>query len=150
MCYNNQEHLKLISLYLNFKNENKSMISEDSTSLTKLRKYEGQLCDHLFWVKRSDFFLLIRNYITNSINIEQFNIEFSFLWYGRMTKFNASKFNLAYLNGFDPDFKSQNFSTYMTAIFRVLEELEDEISSEDNVKNYILYVTYKNFPSIIP
>lgn len=150
MCYNNKKHLELIGKYLDFKNQNKCMINEDYISLMELRKYEGRLCDHLFWTKRSDFFLLIYNYITNSITIEEFDSSFLALWNNRMGKFKIYKFDLHYLNGFCPDFQSQNFSNQMTAIFRVLEELEDEISDEASVKNFIVSIVRKNFPFIIP
>ena len=79
MKYNNKRHLKLLNYLLDFKKQNKSLRSEDPEASSKLIQYQISLQDHLFWNNRKGFVLLMKNFVNDSLELEQFEIDFSLL-----------------------------------------------------------------------
>ena len=140
MEYNNEKHLKLIEQYLNLKKQNKNLLYENRKAASELTYYEIQLYNHIFWTKKTHFVLLMQNYIDNLITLENFEAEFSFLWYSKMEKLQAIKLDLEWLKNFYPSPQSENFGTYITAVFRQFEELDDEVCNEQEARDFIIHI----------
>ena len=80
--------------------------------------------------KRSDFVLLMQNYIENSMTLEELEIAFSCLWTSTMKEFKRIKLDLERLKNFYLNPESVNCCSYITAVYRQFEALEDEIYTE--------------------
>ena len=80
MKYNNKRHLKLLNYLLDCKNQNKSLQIEDPEADAELIQYQICLQDHIFWSKRKGFVLLMKYFVDDSLELEQFEIDFSLLW----------------------------------------------------------------------
>lgn len=80
----------------------------------------------------------MQNYIENSIKFEEFETAFSSLWNRRMREFQQIKLDLEQIKNFQPNPESANFCSYVTCVFRQFERLEDEVSTEQQVRDYII------------
>ena len=143
MEYNNKKHLKLLNYLLDCKKQNKSLHIEDPEADAELTQYQIYLQDHIFWSKRKEFVLLIKYFIDDSLELEQFESDFSILWWQTMDEYDSVKRNLKLIENFHPNSGSYQFCSWITAIFRQFEELEDEYCTEQDVKDYVKKVYLK-------
>jgi hypothetical protein len=148
MEYNNKKHLKLLNYLLYYKKQNKNLQIEDPDADAELTQYQIYLQDHIFWSNRKKFVLLMKYFVDNSLELEQFEIDFSLLWWETMEEDNAVKLNLKRINNFHPNPRSYKFGSWITAIYRQFEELEDEYCTEREVKDYVRYVLQEIQPSL--
>ena len=82
----------------------------------------------------------MQNYIGNSITPENFEIAFSSLWKSKMKEFNQMKLDLERLKNFEPNPDSANCGAFRSCVYRQFEELEDEICTEQEARDYIMYI----------
>ena len=82
----------------------------------------------------------MQNYIENSITPEEFEIAFSSLWTSTMNEFDAIRLDLERLKNFHPNPESAKCGSYITCVYRQFEELEDEICTEQEARDYIIYI----------
>lgn len=143
MEYNNEKHLKLVEQTLNWKKQNKHIFREDPKAYSELTQYEIQLYNYLFWTKKTDFVLLMQNYIDNSMTLEEFETDFSLLWWSILKELETTKLDLERLKNFYPSPQSEKFGTYITAIYRQFEELEDEVCTEQEAKDFVKNIYFK-------
>jgi hypothetical protein len=148
MEYNNKKHLKLLNYLLYYKKQNKNLQIEDPDADAELTQYQIYLQDHIFWSNRKKFVLLMKYFVDNSLELEQFEIDFSLLWWETMEEDNAVKLNLKRINNFHPNPRSYKFGSWITAIYRQFEELENEYCTEREVKDYVRYVLQEIQPSL--
>ena len=99
--------------------------------------YQGVLANHLFWVEREEFLVIIEKFLNNTIEFEQFEEEFSKLWVTTQIKSYRSGRNSIIIKMIDPDPQSDSFCFYMIAIYRGFEEIEDEVSTEEELKLFV-------------
>jgi len=78
--YDNKKHLKLLNYLLDCKKQNKSLLIEDPEAYAELTQYQVYLQDHIFWSKRKKFFLVMKSFVDDSLELEQFKIDFTLLW----------------------------------------------------------------------
>ena len=116
MEYSNEKHLKLLNYLLDCKKQNKSLQIEDPEADAELIQYQICLQDHIFWSKRKGFLLLMKSFVDDSLELEQFEIDFSLLWRETMDEYNAVKLNLKLINNFHPNPRSYKFCSWITAI----------------------------------
>ena len=125
MKYNNEKHLELVEQSLNFKKQNKEIFLENSKASSELIYYQIQLQNHLFWTQKSDFVLLMQNYIENSMTSEEFE---------------RIRLDLKRLKNFHPNPESVNCGSYITGVYRQFEDLEDEVYTEQEARDYIIHI----------
>lgn len=140
MTYNNGKHLKLVEEFLDSKKKNKKIFFKNSKENMELHYCQIYLQDHLFWTKKNDFVLLMQNYINNSLTLEKFEIAYSLLWNSVMEEFQKIRLNLEALKNFEPSPESEKYTTYITAVYRQFEELDDEICTEQEARDYIVHI----------
>ena len=137
MTYNKIRHLELLRRFLDFKNQGKDLYTENRDEYMELQEYRCALYHHIFWTRRKEFVLCMKTYVHDSIDFEQFEIAFSQLWWDSMEEDKALQIDLKGLKNFELDPKSDGFGSFITAVFRQFEVLEDEECTEQEVKDYV-------------
>ena len=137
MTYNKIRHLELLKRFLDFKNKGKDLYTENRDEYMELQEYRCALYHHIFWKNKEQFVLLMENYTHNSIDIEQFEIAFSQLWWKTMEQDEALQMDLKRVENLQLDPKSDGFGSFITSVFRQFEVLEDEECTEQEVKDYV-------------
>lgn len=81
----------------------------------------------------------MEKFVNDSINMEQFETEFSLLYWRTHKAFETFKKDLKKLKRLELDPRSSEceFSTFIVSIFRQFEVLEDEECSEQDVKDLV-------------
>jgi hypothetical protein len=137
MTYNKIRHLKLLKCFLDYKKQGKDLYTENRDEYMELQKYRCALYHHIFWKSKEEFALLMENYLHDSIDFEHFKITFSRLWRDSMTKDKALQMDLKRVENLQLDPKSDGFGSFITAVFRQFEVLEDEECTEQELKDYV-------------
>ena len=137
MTYNKIRHLELLKRFLDFKNKGKDLYTENRDEYMEFQEYKWALYYHIFWKSKEQFILLMANYTHNSIDFEHFEIAFSRLWKETMKVYDTFEIDLKKLKNFELDPKSDRFGSFITAVFRQFEVLEDEECTEQEVKDYV-------------
>jgi hypothetical protein len=148
MTYNKIRHLELLKRFLDFENQGKDLYTENRDEYKELSAYRNALYNYSFWKSKEQFISLIDNFIQDSIDMEQFEIAFSKLWWETMKLYHEFEINVQEFKNFDfePDPKSDGFGNLMSAIFRQFEVLEDEECTEQEVKDYVQNMLQKIQP----
>ena len=137
MTYNKIRHLELLRRFLDLKNQGKDLYTENRDKYMELQEYRCALYHHIFWKSKEQFVLLMENYTHNSIDFEHFEIAFSRLWKETMKVYDTFEIDLKKLKNFELDPKSDRFGSFITAVFRQFEVLEDEECTEQELKDYV-------------
>jgi len=135
--YNKVRHLELLRRFLYLKKQGKDLYTENRDEYMELQEYRCALYHHIFWTRRKEFVLCMKNYVHDSIDFEHFKIAFSRLWRDSMKEDKALQIDLKRLKNFELDPKSDGFGSFITAVFREFEVLEDEECTEQEVKDYL-------------
>nr|WPV76441.1 hypothetical protein [Naviculales sp.] len=135
--YNKVRHLELLRRFLDFKKQGKNFHRENRDEDLELLHYQSKLQDYIFWRSREQFALLMENFVNDSIEMEEFKIAFSRLWWENMEAHNIFKRDLKGLKNFELDPRSDRFCSFVTSVFRQFEILEDEDCTEQEVKDYV-------------
>lgn len=125
---------------MNFKKQNKKIFIEDSKASSELIYYEIFLHDYVFWTRKSEFVSLMQNYIENSMTSEEFETAFSSLWNRTITEFQQIKLDLEQIKSFQPNPEAANCWSYITSLYRQFEELEDEVCTKLEARDYIIHI----------
>jgi hypothetical protein len=80
MTYNKERHKQLVIRSQDLKNQGKNLFLENPEEDSELSKYNIAVEEHVFWTHREDFFLLMKNFIDNIINFDEFETAFSLLY----------------------------------------------------------------------
>jgi len=137
MTYNKIRHLQLLKRFLDLKNKGKDLYTENRDDYMELLYYRSRLEDHIFWTNRKQFVLLMNNLIYGLIDMKKFEITFSRLWNETFRADSAFEMNLKLIENLQLDPRSDGFGSFITAVFRQFEILEDEECTEQDVKNYV-------------
>ncbi len=145
MNYNKTRHIELEKRSMDFINMNTSLFKENKKEYKELNKYRIMLFDNLFWLRKNQFVSLMEKFINDSIDIEQFEIEFSLLYQRTNKAFEAFKKNLKLLEKLqlDPRSYEYEFSRFIVTIFRMFETLEDEECTEQNLKDSVKTILFR-------
>lgn len=135
--YNKIRHLELLRPFLDFRNQGKDLYTENRDEYLELLHYRGTLEDYTFWKSREQFVLLMENFVNDSIDMEQFQIAFSRFWRETFKAHDAFKIDLKRVKNFQYNPRSDRFRSFVTAVFRQFEVLEDEECTEQEVKDYV-------------
>ena len=137
MTYNKIRHLELLRRFLDLKNQGKDLYRENRNEYMELKEYKCALYHHIFWKSKEQFVLLMENLVTDSIDMEEFETAFSQLWWKTMEQDEALQMDLKRVENLQLDPKSDGFGSFITAVFRQFEVLEDEECTEQEVKYYV-------------
>lgn len=134
--YNKVRHLELLKRFLDLKKQGKDLYTENRDQGSELLHYQSKLQDSIFWKRKEQFVLCMKNYVHDSIDFEHFKIAFSQLWRDSM-KEDAIFTDPKRVKNFQYNPKAYGFCSLVTAIFRQFEVLEDEECTEQEVKDYV-------------
>ena len=140
MTYKEKKHIELLKRFLDFQKQGKSIYDlfiEKRNEYLELTRYQCMVNDCIFWKRKEQFALLMENLVTDSIDMEEFEIGFSLVWWESMKEDKSLQLDLKGLKNFELDPKSYRFGSLVTAIFRQFEVLEDEECIEQEVKDYV-------------
>ncbi len=135
--YNKERYITIVNELNEAKAKGIRWFKENPKKRMELLNYQIVLSDHIFWVEREEFLVIIEKFLNNTIEFEQFEEEFSKLWVTTQTKSYRSGRNLIIIKMIDPDLQSDSFCSYMTAIYRGFEAVEDEVSTEEELKLFV-------------
>lgn len=135
--YNKTRYLELLKRFLNFKKQGKDPYKENQDEGLELLHYQSKLQDYIFLKSREQFALLMENYVNDSIDMEEFEIAFSLLWWESMKEHVTFKRDLKRVKNFQHNPRSDRFCSFITSVFRQFEVLEDEDATEQEVKDYV-------------
>ena len=138
MDYSNNRHKKLVICSQNLKNQGKNLFIENPEEDYELSKYNIAVEEQIFLTRRKDFVLLMKNFIENILDFEEFEIAFSLL-YGEVRKeVKMFQIDLEYIEKFQPSpTRPYRFASCIGSIFRQFEEVEDEYCTERDVKDFV-------------
>jgi hypothetical protein len=109
MDYNKKRHLKLLKRFLDSKKLNKNFYQENPEDYSELVKYEIIIYEHIFWTRRKDFVLLMKNFIDNIIDFEEFETAFSLLYRKTGEEYDMFNIDLKQIEKFQPSTRPYRF-----------------------------------------
>ena len=144
MDYNKKRHKQLVIRSQDLKNQGKNLFLENPEEDSELSKYNIAVEEQVFWTHREDFFLVMKNFLDNILGFDEFETAFSLLFRKTTEEVDTSIIDLKQIEKFQPSTRSYRFASFIAAIFREFEEVEDEYCTERDVKNFVTEVYLKS------
>ena len=141
--YNRDRHKYLLKRSEKLEKQGKDIWIENQEEGFELTGYNIAIDDHIFWTRKKDFLLLMEKLINNVIDFEEFETAFTILH--RKTSYDSDSLKLDWkrIEKIELNSRSDGFESFITGIFRKFEEIEDEYSTEQDVKNFVKEVYFK-------
>ena len=137
MTYNKKRHKQLVVYSQYLKSQGKNIFIDNPEESSELSKYNVGVEEQVFWTHRENFIIIMKNFLDNILDFDEFETAFSFL-YDEVTKeVNMFIIDLKYIDKFQPSRRSYRFADVIGSIYRQFEEVEDEYCTEQEVKNYV-------------
>ena len=137
MIYNKEKHKQLVIRSRDLKNQGKTLFRENPEEYSELLDYEIAVEEQIFWTNRGEFFLVMKDFLDNIINFDEFETAFTLLYHKTREEFDVFVIDLKQIEKFQPSTRSDRFAGYINAIFREFEAVEDECCTEQEVKYYV-------------
>ena len=137
MIYNKEKHKQLVIRSRDLKNQGKTLFRENPEEYSELLDYEIAVEEQIFWTNRGEFFLVMKDFLDNIINFDEFETAFTLLYLKTREEFDVFVIDLKQIEKFQPSTRSDRFAGYINAIFREFEAVEDECCTEQEVKYYV-------------
>jgi len=147
MTYNKERHKQLVIRSQDLKNQGKNIFLENPEESSELSKYNIGVEEQVFWTHRENFVLIMKNFLDNILDFDEFESAFS-LFYEEVRKdVNMFKIDLEQIDNFQPSTRSYRFASVISSIYRQFEEVEDEYCTEQEVKDYVkeAYLKFQKF-----
>ena len=147
MTYNKERHKQLVIRSQDLKNQGKNLFLENPEEDSELSKYNIGIEEQVFWTHRENFVLIMKNFLDNILDFDEFESAFS-LFYEEVRKdVNMFKIDLEQIDNFQPSTRSYRFASVISSIYRQFEEVEDEYCTEQEVKDYVkeAYLKFQKF-----
>ena len=147
MIYNKERHKQLVIRSRDLKNQGKTLFIENLEEYSELLDYEIAVEEQIFWTSRGEFFLVMKDFLDNIINFDEFETAFTLLYHKTREEFDMFVIDLKQIEKFQPTTRSDRFAGYINAIFREFEAVEDEYCTEQEVKYYVkeAYLKFQKF-----
>jgi len=147
MIYKKERHKQLVIRSRDLKNQGKTLFRENPEEYSELLDYNIAVEEQVFWANRGEFFLVMKNFLDNIINFDEFETAFTLLYQKTREEFDMFVIDLKQIEKFQPSTRSDRFASFINAIFREFEEVEDEYSTEQEVKDSVekVYLKFQNF-----
>ena len=139
MIYNKEKHKQLVIRSRDLKNQGKTLFRENPEEYSELLDYEIAVEEQIFWTNRGEFFLVMKDFLDNIINFDEFETAFTLLYLKTREEFDVFVIDLKQIEKFQPSTRSDRFAGYINAIFREFEALEDEYCTEQDIRYKGLY-----------
>ena len=109
--------------------------------------YEIAVEEQIFWTNRGEFSLVMKDFLDNIINFDEFETAFTLLYHKTRKEFDMFIIDLKQIEKFQPSTRSDRFAGYINTIFREFEAVEDEYCTEQEVKYYVkeAYLKFQKF-----
>ena len=145
--YNKERHKKLIIKLEDLKNQGKTLFLESRKEYFELLEYNIAIEEQIFWTKQQEFLLVMKDFLDNIISFDEFETAFTLLYNKTREEFNMFVIDLEQIENFEPSTRLDRFASSINAIFRELESIEDEYSTEQDVKNSLkeTYLKFQKF-----
>ena len=141
--YNKERYITIVNELNEAKAKGIRWFKENPKKRMELLSYQGVLSNHLFWLEREKFLVIIEKFLNNTIEFEQFEDEFSKLWVKTQIKSLKDTRNSLVIKTIDPDPQSDSFCSRVTAIYRGFEEIEDEDWTKEEMKPFVKSILIK-------
>ena len=147
MTYNKERHKQLVIRSQDLKNQGKTLFRENPEEYSELLDYNIAVEEQVFWTHRGEFFLVMKNFLDNIINFDEFETAFSLLYEEVRKEVNMFKIDLEQIEKFQPSTRSYRFASVIGSIYRQFEEVEDEYCTKQEVKDSVekVYLKFQNF-----
>jgi len=147
MTYNKERHKQLVIRSQDLKNQGKNLFLENPEEGSELSKYNIAVEEQVFWTHRENFVLIMKNFIDNILDFDEFETAFSLLYKEVRKEVNMFKIDLEQIDKFQPSTRSYRFASVIGSIYRQFEEVEDEYCTEQEVKDYVkeAYLKFQKF-----
>ena len=145
--YNKERHKKLIIKLEDLKNQGKTLFLESRKEYFELLEYNIAIEEQIFWTKQQEFLLVMKDFLDNIISFDEFETAFTLLYNKTREEFNMFVIDLEQIENFEPSTRLDRFASSINAVFRELESIEDEYSTEQDVKNSLkeTYLKFQKF-----
>jgi hypothetical protein len=149
MIYKKERHKQLVIRSQDLKNQGKTLFRENKEEYFELLDYDIAVEEQVFWTNRGEFFLVMKNFLDNIINFDEFETAFTLLYQKTREEFDMFVIDLKQIEKFQPSTRLDRFSSFINAIFREFEEVEDEYCTEQEIKDSVekVYLKFQNFVS---
>ena len=141
--YNKERYITIVNELNEAKAKGIRWFKENPKRRMELLSYQIVLSDHIFWLKREKFLVIIEQFLNNTIEFEQFENQFSKLWVKTQLQSHKDTRNSLVIKTIDPDPKSDSFCSRMTALYRGFEAVEDEVSTKEELKVFVKSILIK-------
>ena len=141
--YNKERYITIVNELNEAKAKGIRWFKENPQKYNELLNYQGILANHLFWLEREEFLVIIEKFLNNTIEFEQFEKEFSELWVETELQSHKEKQDIEVIKTIDPDPRSDSFCSRMTAIYRGFEIVEDEDWTKEEMKSLVKSILNK-------
>jgi hypothetical protein len=135
----NSRHVELEKRSQYFAKQGKTIFRESPKEHDELNDFRIVLFHEILWRHRKESALIMEKFVNDSIDMEQFQIEFSLFYWKTDEAYETVENDLKKLERlqFDPRSSECEFSRFIVSIFRQFEVLEDEECSEQDVRDLV-------------
>ena len=137
MIYKKERHKQLVIRSRNLKNQGKTLFRENPEEYSELLDYNIAVEEQVFWTHRGEFFLIMKNFLDNILDFDEFETAFTLLYQKTREEFDMFVIDLKQIEKFQPSRRSYRFASVINSIYRQFEEVEDEYCTEQEVKDYV-------------
>lgn len=147
MIYKKERHKQLVIRSRNLKNQGKTLFRENPQEYSELLDYNIAVEEQVFWTRRGEFFLIMKNFLDNILDFDEFETAFTLLYQKTREEFDMFVIDLKQIEKFQPSRRSYRFASVINSIYRQFEEVEDEYCTEQEVKDYVkeAYLKFQKF-----
>ena len=147
MIYKKERHKQLVIRSEDLKNQGKNLFLENPKEDSELSKYNIGVEEQVFWTHRENFVLIMKNFLDNILDFDEFESAFSLFYEEVRKEVNMFKIDLEQIDKFQPSTRSYRFASVIGSIYRQFEEVEDEYCTEQEVKDYVkeAYLKFQKF-----
>ena len=128
-------------------NQGKNFFLKNPEEYFGLSKYNIAVKDQVFWTYRENFVLIIRNFLDNILDFDEFETAFSLLYEEVRKEIDVLTIDFEQINKFHPSTRLYRFASVIRSIYCQFEEVKDEYYTEQEVKDYVkeIYLKFQNF-----
>ena len=147
MIYKKERHKQLVIRSQDLKNQGKNLFLENPEEDSELSKYNIGVEEQVFWTHRENFVLIMKNFLDNILDFDEFESAFSLFYEEVRKEVNMFKIDLEQIDKFQPSTRSYRFASVIGSIYRQFEEVEDEYCTMQEVKDYVkeAYLKFQKF-----
>ena len=122
MIYKKERHKQFVVFLEDLKDQEKIIYQKNPGGYFEFLGYDMAVKEQIFWINREKFFLVMKDFLDNTINFDEFETDFRLLYYKTREEFEMFVRDLKQIEKFQPNTRSDRFTCYIGGIFREFEE----------------------------